>query len=104
MANHTPGPWKWNEYYECLFNEAGEYIFESFPYEGMDLAYTNSREANAKLIAAAPDLLEALESLLAAVETMRCPQNVDDVAMLVIRFAAPIQHAQKAIKKAKGGQ
>ena len=48
------------------------------------------------------ELLAALESLLMAVETMKCPQNVDDVAMLVIRFAAPIEHSRAAIAKAKG--
>ena len=48
------------------------------------------------------ELLAALESLLVAVETMKCPQNVYDVAMLVIRFAAPIDHARSAIKKARG--
>jgi hypothetical protein len=50
------------------------------------------------------ELLAALESLLVAVETMKCPQNVDDAAMLVIRFAAPIEHARAAIAKVKGVQ
>lgn len=50
------------------------------------------------------ELLKALEAILAAVETMRCPQNIDDAAMLVIRFSAVIDQSRAAIKKARGEQ
>lgn len=60
MANvHTPGPWK-------LYSEdlrGGKYWCVSFPPSThdseIDLHETDNGEANARLIAAAPDLLDA---------------------------------------------
>lgn len=69
---HTPGPW-FTDALECVFTER----------EGGGLLICNARnsavpesdrptrqqaEANARLIAAAPDLLEALEDAIAQVE------------------------------------
>lgn len=75
---HTPGPWKWVEYpnnlnekgkYEMdmpqLKNELGEEVCnfgsseQYYPTEG-----SPPGDADAKLIAAAPDLLEALQDIL----------------------------------------
>ncbi len=61
MSKHTPGPWK--------------PTYESDPYrlvdhtDGREIAAVSgvdneNRDANARLIAAAPDLLEALKGLL----------------------------------------
>jgi hypothetical protein len=51
MSNHTPGPWK---------VEGGEIQFGSIGECVVDYVYT---KADAHLIAAAPDMLEALENL-----------------------------------------
>lgn len=57
MSEHTPGPWKIRAYkdrgFAIDFNEDQEQIVD-FVYE----------EADAHLIAAAPDLLEALEAVV----------------------------------------
>lgn len=53
---HTPGPWKVRLNQDCTFSLFGE--------NGKKILISNAglinREANARLIAAAPDLLEAL--------------------------------------------
>jgi hypothetical protein len=56
QATHTPGPW------EISKNEAGELDICEAGAGNMlaDLAKCKNAEANARLIAAAPDLLEAL--------------------------------------------
>jgi hypothetical protein len=74
---HTPGPW----YVGTEFNDQGRHIYaaQKVRHEDGDewhplIACTDDDErlvdwqANAVLIAAAPDLLEALENLLKAVE------------------------------------
>ena len=73
-------------------NNSGEY--RSCDAELAWQAYQAGHAVNA-------DLLEALESMLQAVETMKCPQNIDDAAMLVIRFSARIDQSRAAIKKAR---
>jgi len=64
-TDHTPGPWAWeDDYYGLTGNGAAVLRYD--PYEGMWLAFTNTegrQDANARLIAAAPDLLAALEDL-----------------------------------------
>lgn len=68
MSKHTPGPWNavntgkhWNnpsiDNWVITFNEDGEQI--------VDHVY---EEADARLIAAAPDLLDALRDALCALE------------------------------------
>lgn len=66
MSKHTKGPWTWREGFYGLDGEESD-ILTHAPYEGMYLSYHRNdyeREANARLIAAAPELLEALESLV----------------------------------------
>lgn len=96
MSKHTPGPWSYRTEPRSLA-DSGSYIVGS---NGDEPAYIcplnltpGAREANAALIAAAPEMLEALEAIFQA----RAPQlNFDfeghpDMQLLVA-----------AIKKAKG--
>ncbi len=63
-ARHTPGPWKthvgasWQVV--TVFGQDGKYIGKLDAYPVRDLG---TNDANAKLIAAAPDMLEALRQI-----------------------------------------
>jgi hypothetical protein len=61
-TRHTPGPWKWNEHYNGL-EGVGQSVLKYADYEGMWLSF-NNYEADAQLIAAAPELLAALERVV----------------------------------------
>ncbi len=89
-GKHTPGPWV--------------YSFESVDPEwavvttvgGAVIANVNAdhrQEANARLIAAAPDLLAALKLLESAARIL--PPNIDP--------DSPLAQARAAIAKAEGG-
>ena len=88
MSNHTPGHWNYKEqwgYYKIHSEDEGVSVVH-----GID----NKSEANARLIAAAPDLLEALQFLLA-----------DWIAINGDRITGsrvPAEKAIAAIAKAKG--
>ena len=60
-AKHTPGPWaiipKGKPFAGDIADNTGAVVAQ---------AYLNEHQANAKLISAAPDMLEALEGLLKA--------------------------------------
>ena len=60
MTNHTPGPWIIDEQYIVADND--EVICQWGSY---------SKEANAQLIAAAPDMFEEIKTLRAALKTCR---------------------------------
>jgi hypothetical protein len=64
MSDHTPGPWRWNECGECwLQGGDGCSILHVDPY-GNDVP----EGADRLLIAAAPDLLDALVTLVRATD------------------------------------
>ena len=92
MSKHTPGPWTWrNEPYDdgkpYIHIEAGDGFHggndRGFCFQGI------MSEANARLIVSAPELLAALESVL---------------ALAVIEYAdmSMFDRARAAIAKAKG--
>jgi len=68
MSNHTPGPWGWNHARTRLNDPTGKPVLMDG--EGIwdlcapKLHKEERAHANAKLIAAAPDLLAALKSVL----------------------------------------
>lgn len=77
MSGHTPGPWS------LIVDDAGDgseiYGFDVSAPNGRGIAYYDANddpetEANARLIAAAPELLEALK----AVELARMSDEPDD--------------------------
>lgn len=98
-SKHTPGPW----HVEEPFGEPGTYIAVTFPgfspglvCRMIDQARTPEGKANARLIAAAPDLLAALESLHAVHRAFSSADNwtsFDDDARAA---------AEAAIAKARG--
>jgi hypothetical protein len=105
MPTHTPGPWtveQWADdspdHLRCfglvMSPEAGDEYDK-----GGDVAYVcpcdhGEQEANARLIAAAPDLLAALEAI---VNQREATPNPDVVEV----GEASIQRARAAIRKAR---
>jgi hypothetical protein len=66
-SKHSPGPWTHHI-------TAGDHDFLVYPENGRDtvaLVYGGENEANARLIAAAPELLAALRALTATARTFR---------------------------------
>lgn len=67
MSNHTPGPWYFNDDFNehQVFSDQGAYnLIADVVSRGEDT------EANARLIAAAPDLLIACEQMIAIFKAM----------------------------------
>lgn len=105
MAQHTPGPWTRGEdspisHPSWIIGAPGAPVAECCHY-GLD---PRDYEANATLIAAAPELLAALESCLAELagyEMMLFEDggHDDDCA----EYHAVMDKAQAAIAKATGG-
>jgi len=70
MSEHTPGPWSWQKaaepngiHHNALIHPNTEVILYEKP------THQSCARANARLIAAAPDLLAACESALIALKT-----------------------------------
>lgn len=87
--NHTPGPWvigKHDHDVVMVDTASGTAICDVY-------GESDDRPANARLISAAPDLLEALETLKRVVSKMRHTLDDDDPAL---------ERAREAIAKAKG--
>lgn len=96
MDNHTPGPWEAIEEGEAnryaVLGPDGDWLLTVL-HNGQQLS--SKQIANFRLIAAAPELLEALRGLLNAPD----PDEVEDHAP---RFRA-VMNAHAAIAKATGG-
>lgn len=92
-AKHTPGPWDLhkNGVYVTAKDAFGRLIAQSFTSDAVEEA---EAKANAHLIAAAPDLLEALEALTKTVEML----HEDGLIDVVVKTA----RCHAAINKARG--
>lgn len=92
--SHTPGPWSVLDHtkepptQEILCLPETGFALECEAFESI----SDTDRANANLIAAAPDLLEALESLYGAIDS--CVDLTPEV----------LKQARSAIKKARGEQ
>jgi len=98
MSGHTKGPWEVQEY----IDDSIEIIGDIREINEFSDEYTTIAElkpsgdlANARLIAAAPDLLEALEGLLEEAHTASKPLH---------RYSIYSNKARTAIARAKGEQ
>ena len=107
MSAHTPGPWigAGPSFGDLLPRYRTEIVTEWEDEDGevcsiCELPFAHhddENEANARLIAAAPDLLAALRVLLRDVEA------VDAVADYGLELQSGMYQAHKAIVKATGG-
>ena len=98
MSNHTPAPWllfDTDKRFVYALNEYGTNVFQAHvcgPNTKME-----ELEANARLIAAAPELLEALVNagnLLHGMELRGMITHMDDIAI--------VEAVRASIAKAKG--
>lgn len=121
-AQHTPGPWKveerqsghrWNgqpvSYFSVTHTSETRDCFVALDIAPVTLITSGGElrnaegEANAVLIASAPELLEALSALLAASESYcDCMDNGGSEAPAANRLLKAHAQARAAISKAKG--
>lgn len=87
MSGHTPGPWT------HAHDGHGAFSIETDNCDGLQICYVRNRD-NARLIAAAPELLEALDKLASGYLGANWDTGLQD----------RIRNARAAIAKATGGQ
>jgi hypothetical protein len=116
MTGHTPGPWAWSPHYKTGDGRATWSLIGSQDGYGIlscdgdeNSPQGLNDEANARLIAAAPELLEALIALLPHVEHHDICGDHDaynhaDVHTCGCGPEAAVEHARAAIAKARGEQ
>lgn len=104
MTKHTPGPWTFLEA-DYLAEASGPFTIGGGP-NNDDIANVYSREnatvsisdeeaiANARLISAAPDMVEALEKVMAAYDAQSWPLE-NDIGLFV-------DTVRGALRKARG--
>lgn len=106
MNKHTPGPWHVSKVdrdwvVSALSTDAVDYSVAYCQPSGWHKKDLNHK-ANAHLIAAAPDLLEALKSVINAIDTANAlTGHLEGFAKV---FAPTLAAANAAIAKAEGQQ
>lgn len=104
MSKHTPAPWKWQndwteDRYSSIYDGSMGHLEPGvlrFGMDGEEGIYCQN-EADAHLIAAAPEMFEALKLGLKYLKTKRGPEDVGDPDRFL--FA---QSLSAAIAKAEG--
>jgi hypothetical protein len=102
--SHTPGPWRVrggaaSVYAYDIVGPKGEDIGYANPTDGADEATVYPVAENARLMAAAPDLLAALKALTDSYTRL---VNSGDCGFWDPETETPIQDARAAIAKAEG--
>ncbi|MCP1765031.1 hypothetical protein [Bradyrhizobium japonicum] len=97
-AKHTPGPWTVHHSMRDCVTFEGRHGTENLFLENLDGYYACQSEADARLIAAAPDLVEALQEYDDAFTEF----NAEDKDSRT-RMRQAVIKARTAIAKAKGG-
>jgi hypothetical protein len=90
---HTPGPWTFDK--DNLNIYANGMVAETYGH-----THNGERHANARLIAAAPELLEALEALMIEIKLEYGPKEFE--ALVSSKSKKAVFMAEKAITKAIG--
>ena len=80
MSEHTPGPWEFSEFSYFIAGPDGYAVAES------SRTRRSECKANARLIAAAPDLLAAAENLMNNAEKLDWP-SVNDIDLILAAIA-----------------
>lgn len=99
MGKHTPGPWELDD---SLASDGGEFgIVVTAKWRGNTIKCDTETVANARLIAAAPTMFDALESLIGLVEEL-VPEHDDIGEQGHDPENCSICEARIAIRKATG--
>lgn len=122
MNKHTPGPWFIrycdDDYHQCMtvissknYGSANSGLYDDeqdtvaivyhqlSPYVGTDY-HPDEHDSNVRLIAAAPELLEVVEAIIA---DLKLRAEIDSRGYKVLNISDGIlMRAEKAIAKAKG--
>lgn len=93
MAKHTPGTWEWRD--GLLVQVDGDVVVVRTGLTSDRLLFVQCRQPDCDVIAAAPDMLEALRGLLETVES-RCYSDCE------CGKCFRISTARAAIAKAEG--
>ncbi len=107
---HTPGPWKVGHRQNVIVNSYGTILANcEFSHSAKNRRKPTGEQsiANARLIAAAPDLLEALKLVWSMFDDGRIVRNIandghPDWALKMLNFTRELQTIQTAIAKAEG--
>ena len=95
-AKHTPGPWQWTQHFDptiSIYKDGFGQIARLYD------SSAGTGKANARLIAAAPDLLDALEGIIGYFDS----GNSVSVSQATIKASSDeIKAARAAIAKATG--
>lgn len=94
MTHYTPGPWNVHKLPDGSHHVMADHWGASVALTLYPDSGSEGREANARLIAAAPDMLKALEMIASAAAEIDPSWDLDPAAVLAI--------CNKAINKAIG--
>ena len=82
MSKHTPAPWKWHDDYSQLYQSKYDCVASDVVVLDGHQMLDGIREvrfANARLIAAAPDLFELVQDMLANFHDQECNDEVIEI-------------------------
>ena len=89
MSKHTPGPWCAVE--DTIFKDYGD---KAYPVASVE-SWGEDTDHNARLIAAAPDLLEALKELVKSTAPICDGSYGDEMDNAFLRARAAIKKAEE---------
>lgn len=107
MGKHTPGPWQIKSYDGELRILDSTPIGSSPPIADVNM-FLNG-EANARLIAAAPEMLEVIKGLVARIEEGTLVRDLskdhlETWPLRMLELVKNLQAAQRIIARAEGGE
>lgn len=105
MSEHAPGPWTVDKAQVLLGTQDGDEVSDSMGNRVCEVSHLSTKLANARLIAAAPELLEALKGILDSYEAylaLNESKPEDQWDEYDCAFLPKWRAAQAAIKKATG--
>lgn len=96
MSKHTPGPWRIESQPHVVWSNYGALIARVPVYIGERDELWEEKIANARLIAAAPEMLNAIEAFINADRSEHLAARLNDAEM------AAVESMKAAITKARG--